>query len=511
MKLRRHPFLLFTRPESTSGLDPMVFTMSVDRHRPRIRQLVVDHGGHLIDPKEMNDDGGAIHVTTPGLPVINPRFDTFSTKFIEDCVEANELMSDVAQYRLNAHSLYEPYDPMDLLQGRLKWTDVRKVDDDGEIDSDFEDSRPVESRGRQGGRMAYTREEQKEILQFIIDHRAFNSLRGAKLWQLMERKRLCGGIRSWQSMKEHFRKQMMKQIDTYDLEEKYVLYFQRAIEGEEVELTDLEDVLMDDDSSSDDDIDVMIRTRKAEALAEREENGDEELVEEVIQRGPRRLFNNKIPSVLEEFPPTPASNQNAMPSTSKGSRRSTRLAKAPSRIKSKENLPLESPHPSQMTSRQNHDISTMSTLAARQTYTHDEDGKIVDYIKANKLFGMTSGRHMWEEMAKRSVVPNRTWQSLKNRYMKTIEPKLDRRLKSKEASSTVKGGYTKEEDLKILRYILDNRRMADTNGNTLWKLMEERKVLEERSWQSMKERFRKRIRNNLASYALSPKEMKDLK
>ena len=53
---------------------------------------------------------------------------------------------------------------------------------------------------------------------------------------------------------------------------------------------------------------------------------------------------------------------------------------------------------------------------------------------------------------------------------------------------------------KILAFILDNGRSADTGGTALWQLMEFRKVVEGRSWQSLKERFRKSILKRLDSF-----------
>ena len=53
---------------------------------------------------------------------------------------------------------------------------------------------------------------------------------------------------------------------------------------------------------------------------------------------------------------------------------------------------------------------------------------------------------------------------------------------------------------KILGFILDNGRSADTGGVSLWQLMEYREVVEGRSWQSMKERFRKSILKRIDSF-----------
>jgi hypothetical protein len=45
--------------------------------------------------------------------------------------------------------------------------------------------------------------------------------------------------------------------------------------------------------------------------------------------------------------------------------------------------------------------------------------------------------------------------------------------------------------LQLLRYICDNKRYGDTGGVALWQTMEVKRVVPNRSWASMKERFRK--------------------
>ena len=63
--------------------------------------------------------------------------------------------------------------------------------------------------------------------------------------------------------------------------------------------------------------------------------------------------------------------------------------------------------------------------------------------------------------------------------------------------------YSREEDLNILKFIAENKRFDDVRGNEVWQVMEERKVVKGRSWQSMKERFRKVISGRIKSYGLS--------
>lgn len=58
--------------------------------------------------------------------------------------------------------------------------------------------------------------------------------------------------------------------------------------------------------------------------------------------------------------------------------------------------------------------------------------------------------------------------------------------------------YTIEEDMKIIRYILENKWCRqDVKGPAMWELMAERKIVPSRTWQSLKERFTTFIQRNL--------------
>ena len=68
--------------------------------------------------------------------------------------------------------------------------------------------------------------------------------------------------------------------------------------------------------------------------------------------------------------------------------------------------------------------------------------------------------------------------------------------------------YNKQEEIAILDFITTNRRYSEVNGNTLWQLMETKTIVANRSWQSMKERFRRHIAPNLNRFNnLTPKDI----
>ena len=63
------------------------------------------------------------------------------------------------------------------------------------------------------------------------------------------------------------------------------------------------------------------------------------------------------------------------------------------------------------------------------------------------------------------------------------------------------------QDQHILDFILENKRQGEVGGVEMWKLMEERGAVEGRSWQSLKERFRKTIVKNMKTYGLTDEQL----
>ena len=61
--------------------------------------------------------------------------------------------------------------------------------------------------------------------------------------------------------------------------------------------------------------------------------------------------------------------------------------------------------------------------------------------------------------------------------------------------------YTREEDQKILGYILEGHYSRNVKGRALWSMMEKAGLLPGRTWQSMRERFMKSILRRLHSFS----------
>ena len=167
--------------------------------------------------------------------------------------------------------------------------------------------------------------------------------------------------------------------------------------------------------------------------------------------------------------------------------------------------------------KENFDKDYWYKLKYRTPFTRGEEEAIVKYFLDHGGFSIRGGNTVWKKMEDDWVIPGRTWHSLRERFEKHIEPHLrqfgssktemlkadrEHNISKQTAGRKNCNFYSKEEDLKIISFIVDNRRFQEVGGNELWKIMEERTVLEGRSWQSMKERFRKVIYPKIHMYKL---------
>ncbi|ELR13718.1 Rap1 Myb domain containing protein [Acanthamoeba castellanii str. Neff] len=66
--------------------------------------------------------------------------------------------------------------------------------------------------------------------------------------------------------------------------------------------------------------------------------------------------------------------------------------------------------------------ATSASPSAAKAYTKEEDETIKSYVSSLSLAFSPTGTTIWMEMEKSKVVPGRTWQSLKDRYLKRILP-----------------------------------------------------------------------------------------
>ena len=165
----------------------------------------------------------------------------------------------------------------------------------------------------------------------------------------------------------------------------------------------------------------------------------------------------------------------------------------------------------------------------RLPYTKREEQALVNFFLENGGYKLRKGKRIWEQMENSGICPGRTWQSMKQRWEKYISKTLDKfgvtleELEERDVQEGSETGeddetdghldlrgfrskanyYSNADDVKIIEFIIKNKRFHEVGGNALWDTMEKRGDLPGRSWHSLKERFRKVIIKKIGSYDLS--------
>merc|ERR1712080_248860 len=78
--------------------------------------------------------------------------------------------------------------------------------------------------------------------------------------------------------------------------------------------------------------------------------------------------------------------------------------------------------------------------------------------------------------------------------------------KSLDVTEKAKRFYTSSEEMEIVQWIIDKQRFSEISGIALWKDMERDGILDNRSHQSMKERFKKHILPKIREFDISQQD-----
>ena len=139
-----------------------------------------------------------------------------------------------------------------------------------------------------------------------------------------------------------------------------------------------------------------------------------------------------------------------------------------------------------------------------QRFSLGEETRIVEFFLTEGCYGERKGVAVWKRMVAEGVCPGRTWQSLKERFLKrlllrnrlpefnvTEDDLLQAGYRSQKAATSRR--YSKEEDRAIVRFISPKGRLQMAGGNSVWKVLAAQDPGQKRSWQSLRGRFLKVI------------------
>ena len=198
-----------------------------------MRSLIEQGGGDLIHKTALSLHSERDHViklVPSTAKSLIKDVDMFDERYIQDCVDQDKLL-DLNDYRSSQRSLFDTYDANSIMNGFFGWKDLNRREE-GEKVSDIDDDDDIEETVRKPvkayPKMPYCKNEQQEILDWIVKNEEFKALKGNEVWKKMEEENVGRG-RTWQSLKEHFRKTLIGQIHTFRLSDEVQHNFKVAM------------------------------------------------------------------------------------------------------------------------------------------------------------------------------------------------------------------------------------------------------------------------------------------
>ncbi|KAF0306870.1 hypothetical protein FJT64_002349 [Amphibalanus amphitrite] len=216
-----------------------------------------------------------------------------------------------------------------------------------------------------------------------------------------------------------------------------------------------------------------------------------------------------------------SSDSAASPDPSRPARRSRRLSSSDSAASPDPSRPARRSRRLSSSDYGGDADSSARSRRERQAYSRAEEDVLLRRVLAEHAAGgLLGGRRVWERLQDSGVLPGRSWQSLKEHWRR-MAPRLRNSARLTEsqrrqlcralrrpAGPGRRGAparpYARAEDLAMLRYLQEEpRRALGVSGRALWQEMAAalaRPGRPTRSWQSLKERFHKRIAPALREY-----------
>ena len=216
---------------------PMVFIMghgksSCEETRSEIKKDVELRGGLVLDAVDARYKDHCIYLLGKNeTPDKNQ--EQFDFRYVTDCIYEGLLLQNLLDYRVKTRKTcsYQAFNPLDILHGYTKWSELVQMPEGevvtGEEFDELTSVAPTYSPVKPY--KIYSRKNQEEIVKYLVRFAAYKLVKGNAIWQKMEESNVCKG-RTWQSMKEHFRKKIIYRIHTFGLNWRQVRRF-RATYG----------------------------------------------------------------------------------------------------------------------------------------------------------------------------------------------------------------------------------------------------------------------------------------
>ncbi|RWS08501.1 telomeric repeat-binding factor 2-interacting protein 1-like isoform X1 [Dinothrombium tinctorium] len=355
----------------TKNLAPLSFYLLPCDERTKIRSLI-ERGGGVFESYDASLNSPSVFLLLGHswikMNVSPEEMKTsryYSVQFVFDCCKTNTLL-DIEKYKVvpKAH-LMPPFDNLT--------TQSRKV---------------------------YSAIEDMQLINFVVENRRFSEIKGLKLYEDMVKAKICPNRTFW-SLRTHFLNSIMPLIDCFPLSEdsKNLLNFyfkkentkeRKAAIGKKVESSELSESCEIDVNAEKQNIGISSNNTSQfvstvcsyDKCVESQENS----AKLKRKRKKKYCINNLLSEESEE-----------------------------EAQESDETFYIEKKHKEHVHSR---DLASY-----RRSYSRDEDNKLLKWLYNRKYLDQTRGNQIWMTAEKEKVL-NRTWQSMRERYLKRLLPNL---------------------------------------------------------------------------------------
>ena len=296
--------------------------------------------------------------------------------------------------------------------GRRKWTQVRTV--------------TSAEKGKPPIRNAYSQDEDYALIRHIISEQAGSELGGTSFWQRCQELKVTGVSRTYQSLKERFRRYIAPHIHRYaqlTADEKSQLLAEIKVRHRPKDSSpNKSPKRSNSDNRRTVPPDRVKETPKKQKQAKADVAGPSRAQPLLTRSASKPVSRNRLSRVQHAPIPKskskqPVANDSDESSVSRDDDADEETADQPHR-----RSPRQSAYLQKLREAEEQDDSKRSNF-----YTDDEDKTLIRYIvkhSRNADFRSLAGNSIWQELQRRKKLPGRTWSSMRERMLKQIIPNM---------------------------------------------------------------------------------------
>ena len=480
--------ILFT--DDSNNWSGLHFAMKPCLERRTVRTLIERGGGFMSSNKYSEKFINLVTIDANLSLCQKSDQKYYYSTFVYDSCKENQL-KDLNNYLIPKTTTIQMSSDTELVQNedQIPRDATEKTSEEPTSEQLMQTNEDSDESTEETEQMSDNHEIDLKILDFIGRRKAFADIEGTRLWTKAFEDGVQFGL-TWKSTKDRFFDQIMPNIDNYSIEEslknKFIHYFNLFVEKQNKisestqtqEITDAEQIsdqrceenwAQDNVSESDVEIDV----ESDELTSKYFKSNERFLYRRKPKTEPKKKYFNAYLDFMKQ-------------------RETTNTPENLMRIRQALKVSIEDKK-------------------------DKNDPKAIDKSFGAKVVAKTRDETIGKESEKGMYVSDISSDDDSDGHQKQRPKEKSERVvavsvaSNKMYSKTTNNSYSLTEDESILGFVLKTKRFEELKGKTIWEEAENKDICLGRSWQSMKERFRKHIMPQIDSYDITLKDKQRLK